>query len=254
MFDRSAGTGAGPWPRRRSRCSRSSWPGRIYQEDERPHARGPALRGSLPRPARGLHGRLGAPGPAVQVQEEESRLLRQDLQVSASKSPVAHRDGRTPARAGRGLRRQLEAWGLTPAEQEVGLLLLKGSATRRSPACATRARPPSASRPGSDVPEGGAQRPRRAVRRSSSRTCWRSPSRGASVGPVRGGSRAQGRAGAIRSAIRQSSSNISTVAFRAVICSGLSFSRHAADDVGPDHVEPTQALERAHGSSMRRPR
>lgn len=63
----------------------------------------------------------------VRAQEEESRLLRSDLQVLRSESRRWREEMADHLRElGNGIRRQLAAWGLTPAEQEVGLLLLKG--------------------------------------------------------------------------------------------------------------------------------
>ena len=63
----------------------------------------------------------------VRTQEEGSRVLRRDLEAVLA-------DGRRWREEmayhlhelGNGIRRQFEAWRLTPAEQEVGLLLLKG--------------------------------------------------------------------------------------------------------------------------------
>jgi DNA-binding NarL/FixJ family response regulator len=63
----------------------------------------------------------------VRAQEEESRLLRQDLEVMRADSQRWRADMAVHLRElGAGIRRQFEAWGLTAAEQEVGLLLLKG--------------------------------------------------------------------------------------------------------------------------------
>jgi DNA-binding NarL/FixJ family response regulator len=63
----------------------------------------------------------------MRVQEEESRLLRQDLQVLRVEGHRWRAEMAAPLRElGEGIRRQLQAWDLTPAEQEVGLLLLKG--------------------------------------------------------------------------------------------------------------------------------
>jgi DNA-binding CsgD family transcriptional regulator len=63
----------------------------------------------------------------MRTQEEENRVLRRDLEAILA-------DGRRWREEmayhlhelGNGIRRQFEAWRLTPAEQEVGLLLLKG--------------------------------------------------------------------------------------------------------------------------------
>ncbi len=63
----------------------------------------------------------------MRAQEEESRVLRRDLQVLRAEGQLWREDMALHLRElGHGIRRQLDAWGLTPAEQDVGLLLLKG--------------------------------------------------------------------------------------------------------------------------------
>ena len=63
----------------------------------------------------------------VRVQEEESRLLRQDLEVIRADNQRWRTEMAVHLRElGAGIRRQFEAWGLTEAEQDIGLLLLKG--------------------------------------------------------------------------------------------------------------------------------
>jgi DNA-binding CsgD family transcriptional regulator len=63
----------------------------------------------------------------VRVQEEESRLLRQDLEVIRADNQRWRTEMAVHLRElGAGIRRQFEAWNLTEAEQDIGLLLLKG--------------------------------------------------------------------------------------------------------------------------------
>jgi DNA-binding CsgD family transcriptional regulator len=63
----------------------------------------------------------------LRAQEEESRLVRHDLEVIRAegeqwrRAMAGHLEGLS-----QGIRDQFEAWGLTAAEQEVGRLLLKG--------------------------------------------------------------------------------------------------------------------------------
>lgn len=63
----------------------------------------------------------------MRAQEEESRVLRRDLQVLRAEGQRWREDMADHLRElGNGIRRQFLAWGLTTAEQEVGFLLLKG--------------------------------------------------------------------------------------------------------------------------------
>lgn len=63
----------------------------------------------------------------VRTQEEESLLLRRDLESIRAHSEQWRRDAAVHLRElGAAIQAQFEAWGLTPAEQEVGLFLLKG--------------------------------------------------------------------------------------------------------------------------------
>jgi DNA-binding NarL/FixJ family response regulator len=63
----------------------------------------------------------------VQAQEEESLLLRRDLESIHARSERWRQETALHLRElGAAIQAQFEAWGLTPAEQEVGLLLLKG--------------------------------------------------------------------------------------------------------------------------------
>jgi DNA-binding CsgD family transcriptional regulator len=63
----------------------------------------------------------------MRTQEEESRLLRRDLEVVRAEGR-RWREGMAVhlRELGTAIRRQFEAWGLTAAEQDIGLLLLKG--------------------------------------------------------------------------------------------------------------------------------
>jgi DNA-binding CsgD family transcriptional regulator len=62
-----------------------------------------------------------------QAQEEESRVLRGDLEVLQAEERRWREDMADHLQAlGDGIRRQFESWQLTAAEQDVGLLLLKG--------------------------------------------------------------------------------------------------------------------------------
>ena len=61
------------------------------------------------------------------VQEEETRLLRADMALVRAESLQWREEIADELRAlGQAIKRQFEAWKLTAAEQEVGLLLLKG--------------------------------------------------------------------------------------------------------------------------------
>jgi len=63
----------------------------------------------------------------VRASEEESQGLRRDLDVLRSQSAGWRLEMATQLRElGAAIVRQFEAWGLTAAEQDVGLLLLKG--------------------------------------------------------------------------------------------------------------------------------
>jgi DNA-binding CsgD family transcriptional regulator len=63
----------------------------------------------------------------VRAQEEESHVLRRDLQVLRAEGQRWREEMADHLHElGNGIRRQFEAWSLTPAEQEIGLLLLKG--------------------------------------------------------------------------------------------------------------------------------
>jgi DNA-binding CsgD family transcriptional regulator len=63
----------------------------------------------------------------VREQGEESRLLREDLEVIRAEGRRWRGEMEAPLREpAAGILRQFEAWGLTAAEQEVGLLPLKG--------------------------------------------------------------------------------------------------------------------------------
>ncbi len=63
----------------------------------------------------------------IQAQEQESQLVRRDLQVLRAHGQRWREEMADHIRElGNGIRRQFEAWSLTPAEQEIGLFLLKG--------------------------------------------------------------------------------------------------------------------------------
>jgi len=63
----------------------------------------------------------------LRVQEEETRLLQEDLQAIRADRQRWREELAEHLRAvGEGIRRQFRAWRLTPAEEEVALLLLKG--------------------------------------------------------------------------------------------------------------------------------
>lgn len=63
----------------------------------------------------------------MRAQEEDSRLLRRDVEVIRAEGWRWREEMADHLRElGDGIRRQFEAWHLTAAEQEVGLLLLKG--------------------------------------------------------------------------------------------------------------------------------
>ena len=63
----------------------------------------------------------------VRAQEEEGRLLRRDLDLVRARSEPWRREMTGHLRElGAAIQAQFEAWRLTPAEQEVGILLLKG--------------------------------------------------------------------------------------------------------------------------------
>lgn len=66
-------------------------------------------------------------GARMRAQEEESRLLRQDVEVIRAEGHRWHSGMADQIRdLGAGMRRQLEDWGLTAAEEEVALFLLRG--------------------------------------------------------------------------------------------------------------------------------
>ena len=63
----------------------------------------------------------------VRAQEEEGRLLRRDLEVVRAEGRRWREEMAVHLRElGTAIRRQFEVWGLTAAEQDIGLLLLKG--------------------------------------------------------------------------------------------------------------------------------
>lgn len=63
----------------------------------------------------------------VRAQEEESRVLRRDVEAILAEGRRWREEMAYHLQElGNGIRRQFEAWRLTGAEQEVGLLLLKG--------------------------------------------------------------------------------------------------------------------------------
>ena len=63
----------------------------------------------------------------VRAQEQEGHLLRRELQVIRAESQRWREEmGEHLRELGAAIRRQFAAWRLTAAEQEVGLLLLKG--------------------------------------------------------------------------------------------------------------------------------
>jgi DNA-binding CsgD family transcriptional regulator len=63
----------------------------------------------------------------MRAQEEESHVLRRDLQVLRAEGQRWREEmAEHLYELGNGIRRQFDAWSLTPAEQEIGLLLLKG--------------------------------------------------------------------------------------------------------------------------------
>jgi DNA-binding NarL/FixJ family response regulator len=63
----------------------------------------------------------------VRAQEEQGLLLRHDLEQIRTRSEHWNREMAGRLRElGAAIQDQFRAWGLTPAEQEVGLLLLKG--------------------------------------------------------------------------------------------------------------------------------
>ena len=63
----------------------------------------------------------------VQAQEEEHRWLRQDLQAMRTRNERWREEMAARLRElGSAIQAQFAAWRLTPSEQEVGLLLLKG--------------------------------------------------------------------------------------------------------------------------------
>jgi DNA-binding CsgD family transcriptional regulator len=70
---------------------------------------------------------LALVGLRVRAQEEESLVLRQDLQAIGARGERWRQEMAVHLRElGRAIQAQFAAWGLTAAEQEVGLLLLKG--------------------------------------------------------------------------------------------------------------------------------
>lgn len=63
----------------------------------------------------------------LQAQREESQALREDIEAVRAESRRWREEMADQLRAlGAAIRRQFDTWHLTPAEQEVGLLLLKG--------------------------------------------------------------------------------------------------------------------------------
>ena len=63
----------------------------------------------------------------VRAQAEESSLLRRDVELIGARGERWRQEMEAHLRElGTAIKRQFEAWGLTPAEQDIGLLLLKG--------------------------------------------------------------------------------------------------------------------------------
>lgn len=63
----------------------------------------------------------------VRAQEEQGLLLRQDLEVVRTRNEHWNREMAGRLRElGAAIQAQFQTWGLTPAEQDVGLLMLKG--------------------------------------------------------------------------------------------------------------------------------
>lgn len=63
----------------------------------------------------------------MQAHEEESRILRDDVQIVRAESQRWRKEVEEHLRGlGAAIQQQFEAWHLSKAEQEVGLLLLKG--------------------------------------------------------------------------------------------------------------------------------
>ena len=63
----------------------------------------------------------------MRAQEDEGRLLRRDLDLIRARNEPWRREMAAHLRElGAAIQAQFEAWRLTPAEQEVGLFLLKG--------------------------------------------------------------------------------------------------------------------------------
>jgi DNA-binding CsgD family transcriptional regulator len=63
----------------------------------------------------------------VRAQEQQGLLLRQDLELIRTRNEDWNREMAGRLRElGAAIQSQFRAWGLTPAEQDVGLLLLKG--------------------------------------------------------------------------------------------------------------------------------
>ena len=63
----------------------------------------------------------------VRAQEEQGLLLRQDLDLVRTRNEDWNREMAGRLRElGAAIQAQFQAWGLTPAEQDVGLLMLKG--------------------------------------------------------------------------------------------------------------------------------
>jgi DNA-binding CsgD family transcriptional regulator len=63
----------------------------------------------------------------TRAQQEESLLLRRDVEQIRAQSERWREDMAVHLKElGTAIQRQFQAWGLTPAEQDIGLLLLKG--------------------------------------------------------------------------------------------------------------------------------
>ena len=96
----------------------------------------------------------------VRAQEEQGLLLRRDLELVRMRNEDWNREMAGRLRElGAAIQAQFQAWGLTPAEQDVGLLMLKGfSHGDRPPARHLRGHDPSAG--GLDLRQGQPQRAR----------------------------------------------------------------------------------------------
>ena len=84
--------------------------------------------------------------------ENQVKLIR-ELEIARAQGQRWRAEARAHLNGlGQAIDAQFSRWNLTEAEREVALLLLKGSATRRSPRSGRPANAPSASRPARSMP------------------------------------------------------------------------------------------------------